>query len=193
MKKTYVIVSAIALSFALLFVITSFKTTETARPDLGIYEYSFNTPKGELIKMDAFRGKTILIVNTATQCGLTPQFAGLEKLHKKYKDKGLVVIGFPCNQFRNQSPESNETVEAVCLKEHGVTFQLTEKIDVNGENAHPLYVYLKNQLRGKLGKDIKWNFTKFLISSSGKPLKRFSPKTKPESFEDDIIAALEKK
>jgi len=141
--------------------------------------------------MDAYKGKTILVVNTATKCGLTPQFKGLEELHKTYADRGLVVLGFPCNQFLGQEPLKNEDMEQTCLINHGVTFQLMEKIEVNGSRTHPIYKFLKNKLRsGIFSNRIKWNFEKFLIDSTGKPIKRFSPKTKPQSMEGDIIKAL---
>ena len=155
-----------------------------------IYNLQARTPLGEDLPMSDFRGKTILIVNTATKCGLAPQFKELEVLHQKYKDKGLVLIGFPSNQFQNQEPELNETMEQTCEINFGVTFQLTEKIMVNGTRTHPLFRYLKDQLPGKLGKRIKWNFTKFLISPGGKPVKRFSPTVKPASMEKDILANL---
>jgi len=112
------------------------------------YSLSVKTPKGEILEMKNFKGKVVLIVNTATQCGLSPQFEGLEQLHQKYKSRGLVVLGFPCNQFRNQEPETNETVEETCKINHGVTFQLTEKVDVNGKNEHPVFTYLKNKKGG---------------------------------------------
>ena len=153
---------------------------------MSFYDLQVKTPNGEDIKMSVYEGKTILIVNTATQCGLTPQLEGLEELHQKYNSKGLVVLGFPCNQFANQEPESNETIEEVCLVNYGVTFQLTEKIEVNGKNAHPIFKYLKDELPGTLGKSIKWNFAKFLIAPDGKPYKRYAPITKPLSIEKDI-------
>jgi len=154
------------------------------------YEFEVNTPQGKKLKMSEFKGKAVLVVNTATQCGLTPQFEGLEKLHQTYKDQNLVVIGFPCNQFGGQEPESNENMENVCEINHGVTFQLTEKINVNGSETHPIFVFLKGELRGLLGKKIKWNFTKFLISPEGIPLKRFAPTTKPFKIEKDIKKVL---
>ncbi|MDB4088702.1 glutathione peroxidase [Flavobacteriales bacterium] len=158
---------------------------------MNFYKLEANKPNGDKVSMDTFKGKTILIVNTATKCGLTPQFDGLEELHKNYQDKGLVVIGFPCNQFLGQEPLSNDKMEESCRINHGVTFQLMEKIDVNGKNAHPIYKYLKSKLRsGIFSSRIKWNFEKFLIDSSGKPIKRFSPKTKPKSMEGEIIKAL---
>lgn len=154
------------------------------------YDLEAKTPAGKSIPFSNFKGKVVLVVNTATKCGLTPQFSGLENLHQEYKDKGLVVIGFPCNQFAGQEPLSNESMESACAINHGVSFQLTEKTDVNGKNTHPVFAYLKKELPGFPGNSIKWNFTKFLISSEGKPLKRYSPRTKPESIEKDIIKAL---
>ena len=135
-----------------------------------IYNLSFKKPSGEEISMKSFEGKVILVVNTATRCGLTPQFKALESLYQNYKDEGFVIIGFPCNQFMGQEPISNEKMEEVCLVNYGVTFPLSEKINVNGPNAHPIFQYLKKQLRGTFSKSIKWNFTKFLIDSDGNPI-----------------------
>ena len=142
--------------------------------------------------MQDFKGKVVLIVNTATQCGLTPQFDGLEKLHQDYNKEGLVVLGAPCNQFGSQEPLSNDAMTESCRINHGVTFQLTEKIDVNGDNTHPLFIYLKKQLSTWLGSKIKWNFAKFLIDQNGKPVKRFSPTTKPDKIEKYIQKLLSK-
>jgi len=150
------------------------------------YDLEINTPQGKTLKMSSLKNKTVLIVNTATKCGLAPQFDELEELHQRYKDKGLVILGFPSNQFLNQEPETNETVEETCRINHGVTFQLTQKIDVNGENTHPVFAWLKEELPGSLGKMIKWNFTKFLITPEGKPYKRYAPTTKPLKIENDI-------
>lgn len=150
------------------------------------YQLSARTPKGVPIPMADFKGKVVLIVNTATKCGLAPQFDGLEALHQKYKDKGLVVLGFPCDQFAGQEPESNDTVEQACRLNHGVTFQLTEKCDVNGPHTQPVFKYLKHELGGFLGSKIKWNFTKFLIDKEGRPYKRYAPVAKPEAIEKDI-------
>lgn len=155
-----------------------------------IYDLEARTPAGEVLPMARFKGKALLLVNTATRCGLAPQLRELEGLHKKYHERGLVVIGFPCNQFRHQEPESNETVENACAINFGVTFQLTEKIDVNGKHAHPVFEFLKNRLPGFPGKKIKWNYTKFLVSASGVPYKRFGPYVKPYSFEKDILDIL---
>ena len=161
---------------------------------MNFYKLEANKPNGEKVSMDTYKGKTILLVNTATKCGLTPQFKGLEELHKTYAERGLVVIGFPCNQFLGQEPLNNKDMEETCLINHGVTFQLMEKIDVNGSKTHPIYKFLKNKLRsGIFSNRIKWNFEKFLIDNTGKPIKRFSPKTKPQSMEGDIIKALKKK
>ncbi|MGB4398570.1 MAG: glutathione peroxidase [Daejeonella sp.] len=154
------------------------------------YTLQAKKPNGEILEMKDFKGKNVLIVNTATKCGLAPQFEGLEALHQKYKDKGLVVLGFPSAQFRNQEPETNETVEQACKINHGVTFQLTEKVDVNGNNEHSVYTYLKSKKGGFLGSKIKWNFTKFLIDKNGKVLKRYAPTTKPEAIEKDILKII---
>ena len=159
---------------------------------MGFYDLEINTPSGQLLKMNDLQGKVVLVVNTATKCGLTPQFEGLEKLHQDYKDKGLVVIGFPCNQFKSQEPETNESMVSTCQINHGVTFQLTEKIDVNGDNAHPIYKYLKKELGSLLGSQIKWNFEKFLISKTGEIVDRVLPTVKPESMEEMILQELNK-
>jgi glutathione peroxidase len=155
-----------------------------------IYDLSYNTPSGEKKSLKDLQGKAILVVNTATQCGLAPQFAGLESLHNTYKDDGLVVLGFPCNQFMGQEPVSDEEMVEACQINHGVTFPLTEKVDVNGNDAHPVFKYLKKQLGGMLTNSIKWNFTKFLIDKDGNPVKRYSPTTEPKDLEKDIKKAL---
>lgn len=154
------------------------------------YQLSAKTPKGDKIPMADFKGKAVLIVNTATKCGLAPQFDGLEALYQKYKGQGLVVLGFPCDQFAGQEPETNETVEQACRLNHGVTFPLTEKCDVNGPNTQPVFKYLKKELGGILGDNIKWNFTKFLIDKEGRPYKRYAPVAKPESIEKDILKLI---
>ena len=150
------------------------------------YSFSVKNPRGEEIKMSEFKDKTILIVNTATKCGLAPQFDGLEKLHQEYKDQGLVVLGFPCNQFLGQEPESNDTVEEACRINFGVSFPLTEKIKVNGSDAHPIFKHLKKQKGGLLSSAIKWNFTKFLVDKNGKTVERYSPQTDPKDIEERI-------
>ena len=156
------------------------------------YDLKIKTPGGKLIKLSDFKGKAVLLVNTATKCNLAPQFDGLEKLHQKYSGKGLVVLGFPSDQFAGQEPETNDTVEEVCRINHGVTFQLTEKINVNGEDAHPIFKFLKAELKSFLGGKISWNFTKFLITPEGEPFRRYSPVTKISRIERDVKRLLEK-
>jgi glutathione peroxidase len=157
---------------------------------MNFYDLTAKTPAGKEISMSEFKGKVILVVNTATKCGLAPQFDGLEQLHQKYADKGLVILGFPCDQFLHQEPETNETMEETCRINHGVTFQLFEKIQVNGSDTHPVFKYLKSKLGGIFGSRIKWNFTKFVIDKNGNPNKRFSPTTKPEAMEKTILNLL---
>jgi glutathione peroxidase len=147
------------------------------------YQFSAQSLQGKEISMEAYKGKTVLVVNTASKCGLTPQFEGLEKLYEKHKDKGFVVLGFPCNQFANQEPGDEKSISEGCMINYGVTFPMFSKIEVNGENAHPMYKYLKKELKGTLSSRIKWNFTKFLIDTEGKPVKRFSPSTTPEKID----------
>lgn len=154
------------------------------------YQLKVKTPSGQEISMTEFKGKVILIVNTATKCGLAPQFEGLEKLHQEYKDKGLVVLGFPCNQFLSQEPETNDTMVESCQVNFGVTFQLLEKCDVNGPDTHPVFKYLKKKLGGWFGSKIKWNFTKFLVDRNGYPVKRYAPTVKPEAIEGEIVKQL---
>nr|WP_319268103.1 glutathione peroxidase [uncultured Draconibacterium sp.] len=155
------------------------------------YQFKATSLQGKEVAMDSYKGKTVLVVNTASKCGLTPQFEGLEKLYKDYKDKGLVILGFPCNQFANQEPGDEKSIAEGCLLNYGVTFPMFSKIDVNGENAHPIYKYLKKELGGTLGSKIKWNFTKFLIDAEGNPVKRFAPTTKPEKLESHIVKLLQ--
>ncbi|MBC9812544.1 glutathione peroxidase [Crocinitomicaceae bacterium CZZ-1] len=154
------------------------------------YQLKVKTPSGQEISMTEFKGKVILIVNTATKCGLAPQFEGLEKLHQEYQDKGLVVLGFPCNQFLSQEPETNDTMVESCQVNFGVTFQLLEKCDVNGPDTHPVFKYLKKKLGGWFGSKIKWNFTKFLVDRNGYPVKRYAPTVKPEAIEGEIVKQL---
>jgi len=146
--------------------------------------------QGQLISMADYAGKLVLVVNTASHCGFTPQYAGLERLYKKYADQGLVVLGFPCNQFGKQEPGGAEEITQTCRINYGVSFPMFEKVEVNGDAAHPVFRYLKEALPGVLGGRIKWNFTKFLIGRDGKPLKRFAPISTPEKMEAAIVAAL---
>ncbi len=147
---------------------------------------------GKEIEMSEYKNKVVIIVNVASKCGFTPQYEQLEALYQKYKDKGLVVLGFPCNQFANQEPSSNNEILQFCKLNYGVTFPIFEKIKVNGADTHSLYKYLKSELSGFLGSSIKWNFTKFIIDKEGKPFKRYSPKFKPQKMEEDIINLLNK-
>ena len=155
-----------------------------------IYDFKALTSKGKELDFAQFEGKVLLIVNTASKCGFTPQFAGLEELNQKYKEQGLVVIGFPCNQFASQDPGSDSEIEGFCQMNYGVTFQIMKKVDVNGDDAAPVFKYLKSETRGLLGSRIKWNFTKFLISRDGKTIKRYAPTTTPAKMANDIEAML---
>ena len=177
-----------------------------------IYDFKALTSKGKELDFAQFRGKVLLIVNTASKCGFTPQFAGLEELNKKYKDRGLVVIGFPCNQFKEQDPGSDGQIEEFCQLNYGVSFQIMKKTDVNGADAEPIFEYLKSQapteeysgLKAKPAKalfktlsksvekdsDIKWNFTKFLVSRDGETVRRYAPTTTPAKMEQDIEEML---
>ncbi|SDJ20996.1 glutathione peroxidase [Variovorax sp. OV700] len=156
-----------------------------------IYDFEANRIDGKNVKLSGFKGKVLLIVNTASQCGFTPQFAGLEELHEKYADKGLVVLGFPSNQFGSQDPGTNEEIGAFCTTNYGVSFPMMEKIDVNGSNATPLYQWLTKEKPGLLGSTaIKWNFTKFLVGRDGQVRKRYAPLDTPASLTRDIEAAL---
>lgn len=146
------------------------------------YSFSAKTLQGRELSMDAYKGKIVLVVNTASKCGFTPQLEGLEELNRKFKDKGLVILGFPCNQFGNQEPGDEKSISEGCVINYGVTFQMFSKVDVNGDNAHPIFKYLKKELGGWFGSRVKWNFTKFLIDANGIPIKRFAPITKPEKI-----------
>ena len=150
------------------------------------YQFTARSLQGKEISMETYKGKVVLVVNTASKCGLTPQYEGLENLYEKYKDQGLVILGFPCNQFGNQEPGTEKEISEGCLINYGVSFPMFSKTEVNGENAHPIYKYLKNRLPGIFGKNIKWNFAKFLIDRNGIPVKRFSPTTIPEKLVKDI-------
>lgn len=156
------------------------------------YQFKANNIQGQEVSMDTYRGKYVLVVNTASKCGLTPQFKGLEGLYQKYKDKDFVILGFPCNQFANQDPGDDKAIGEFCSLNYGVTFPMFSKVDVNGKQAHPIFVYLKKELSGFLGGKIKWNFTKFLIDPNGKPIKRFAPTTKPEEIDVYLAGLLPK-
>ncbi|MCM3569021.1 glutathione peroxidase [Neobacillus mesonae] len=180
---------------------------------MSVYSFQAKLSNGEEISLDIYKGKVMLIVNTASKCGFTPQYEGLEKLYETYKENGFTVLGFPCNQFGGQEPGSNEEISSFCSLKYNVTFPIFQKIDVNGKNVHPLYQYLREQapedsdldkegslchfLRDKMpdlleGSKIRWNFTKFLIDQNGNVIKRFSPTTKPEDIAWDIEKLLVK-
>jgi glutathione peroxidase len=155
-----------------------------------IHQFQAELLDGREQSLSVYAGKVLLIVNTASKCGFTPQFSGLEKLYHEYKDQGFEVLGFPCNQFGGQDPGSNGEIGAFCQKNYGVTFPMFAKVNVKGPEAHPIFRYLTNNSKGVLGNGIKWNFTKFLVSREGKILNRFAPATKPESLKEEIEKAL---
>lgn len=156
-----------------------------------VYDFEALSIEGQPVALEQFRGKVMLIVNTASACGFTPQFGGLEKLHQSFGPRGLVVLGFPCNQFGSQDPGSNEEIGAFCQRNYGVSFPMMSKIEVNGAEAHPLYRWLTAEAPGLLGsKAIKWNFTKFLVGKDGSVIKRYAPQDAPEKLAGDIEAAL---
>ena len=158
---------------------------------MSIYAHTLTKNTGEPQEMESYRGKLLLIVNTASKCGFTKQYEGLENLYSRYKDKGFEILGFPCDQFGHQEPGSDEEIAAFCNINFGVSFSLFKKTDVNGQQTHPMYVELKDQAPGLLGsKRIKWNFTKFLVSKDGTVVKRYAPTTKPEDIAKDIESHL---
>jgi glutathione peroxidase len=158
---------------------------------MSVYEFAAKTIEGKEVSLSNYKGKALLVVNVASKCGFTPQYEGLEKLYKDYKDKGLEILGFPCNQFGAQEPGTEADIQSFCSLTYGVSFPMFAKVDVNGSNAHPLYKYLTHEKPGILGTEaIKWNFTKFLIGKNGEPIKRYGSADKPESLTGDIEAAL---
>ena len=155
------------------------------------YDFSAKTLDGTELSLDAYRGKAMLVVNTASKCGFTPQYTGLEKLWRKYQGQGLVVLGFPCDQFGHQEPGDEAEIKNFCSLTYDVSFPMFAKIEVNGAGAHPLYKWLKSEKAGLLGMEgIKWNFTKFLVGKDGKVLKRYAPTDTPEKIEKDVAAVL---
>jgi glutathione peroxidase len=157
----------------------------------GIYDFEFNAANGNIKTMGDYKGKVLLLVNTASKCGFTPQFEGLENLNKEYADQGLEIVGFPCNQFGNQDPGNMDEITEFCQLNYGVSFTMAEKIDVNGATASPLFEYIKSEAPGLLGsKKIKWNFTKFLVNRDGEVVERFAPATTPEKIAEKIKELL---
>ena len=157
---------------------------------MNIYDFQVKDAKGNLVNLSEYKGKTLLIVNTATGCGFTPQYKGLQALYDKYQAKGFEILDFPCNQFGHQAPGSEDEIHQFCEINYKTTFRLFAKIDVNGKNESPLYTYLKGQKGGFLSKRIKWNFTKFLVDKTGKVVERFAPTATPESIENKIASIL---
>ncbi|WP_150913031.1 glutathione peroxidase [Marinobacter halotolerans] len=156
-----------------------------------VYDFTATSIQGEEQSLDRFRGKVLLIVNTASKCGFTPQFEGLQSLYNDLKGKGLEVLGFPCNQFRNQDPADDQAISEFCSLNYGVDFPMFSKIDVNGPGAHPLFQHLKREAKGLLGSEgVKWNFTKFLVDQQGRVVGRYPPTTKPEAIRADIEKLL---
>ena len=157
---------------------------------MSFYDYCAVKMNGDTVSMSDYKGKVVLVVNTASKCGFAPQFAGLEELYKKYKDQGLEILGFPCNQFAGQDAGTNKEIEEFCQLNYGVTFTMFEKIKVNGADTHPLYQFLKKEAKGSLGAPIKWNFTKFLIDREGNVIERFAPATEPAALTEQIEKLL---
>ena len=176
MKKIFFLIATMLITL----------TSVQAQKADNIYGFEVKTIKGETQKLSTYKSKVVLIVNTASKCGLTPQYEGLEALYQKYKDKGLVILGFPCNQFMGQEPGTAEEIENFCNTKYNITFPLFDKIEVNGDETNPLYTYLKETLPLEGKNDIRWNFEKFLIDKNGKPVKRFAPRTKPADLETEI-------
>ncbi len=157
---------------------------------MSIYDFTVKKRNGEDLPLSKFKGKVVLIVNTATGCGFTPQYEGLQELYEKYHDRGLEILDFPCNQFGNQAPGTEDEIHNFCKLNYNTSFDQLAKIDVNGKNEHPLYTYLKNEKPGMIIKRVKWNFEKFLVDRDGNVAYRFASTTKPKNFEDSIIELL---
>ncbi len=157
---------------------------------MGFYDYTVKDAEGNDVNMKDYEGKVLLVVNTATGCGFTPQYDGLQNLYEKYQDKGFEILDFPCNQFGNQAPGTEEEIGNFCQSRYGITFKLFKKIEVNGANEEPLFGYLKSQKGGVMGKNIKWNFTKFLVDRNGNVVDRFAPTTEPKKIEEKIASLL---
>ena len=158
--------------------------------DATIYDLSFTDNHGQQVDLAQFAGRPVLIVNTASKCGFTPQYEGLQKMYEEFKDQGLVIIGFPCDQFAHQEPGDDAQIEEFCQINYGVNFPLSSKVDVNGSDEHPVFGFLKKQSKSPLGSRIKWNFTKFLISPDGKTVKRYAPTTTPKAIAPDVEKLL---
>lgn len=189
MNIKFILALGIAAAMLIFANLTSAKEGENMAES--VYEFTVKDIDGNDVKLSGYKGKTLLFVNVASKCGFTPQYEGLQALYEKYKDKGLVILGFPCNQFGSQEPGTNEEIKEFCSVNFGVTFPMFDKIDVNGKDAHPLYNYLRSQAKGTLGTEaIKWNFTKFLVDKNGKVIDRYGSQTKPEELGPKIEEIL---
>jgi len=194
MLKYLILVLVILMPIMALFSQTNIKSkikdSEGKIAKQSFYDFSAKSITGKDISMSDYKGKVVVVVNVASKCGFTPQYEGLQELYQNHKEEGLVILGFPSNQFANQEPGSNEDIADFCTLNYGVTFPMFSKIDVNGKDAHPLYQFMKSQQSGFPGDAIKWNFTKFLIDKEGNVVERFASTTKPESMEKDILRLL---
>ena len=157
-----------------------------------IYDLEFTNNRGEKVSLSDYAGKPILVVNTASKCGFTPQYEGLQKLNQEFREQGLIVLGFPCDQFAHQEPGDDQAIDEFCKVNFGVDFPLSQKVNVNGKNTHPIFKFLKSNSKSLLGGAVKWNFTKFLIAPDGKSVQRYSPSTTPDSISGDIAKLLQK-
>ncbi len=178
--------------FLAIFTTNCFANNNGDKMTGSIYDFTVKTNDGKDKSFEDYRGKVLLVVNVASKCGFTPQYKGLEELYDKYSSKGLEILAFPCNQFGKQEPGTNSEIAEFCSTNYGVSFQLFDKVDVNGDAAHPLYKFLKANAKGMINDDIKWNFTKFLIDKNGNVVDRFAPQTTPESLAKDIEELLAK-
>jgi len=156
-----------------------------------LQDFTATSLDGQEVDLSAYAGQVVLVVNTASECGFTPQYEGLQQLHETYADQGFTVIGFPCDQFGGQEPGDDAEIGAFCQKNYGVTFPMMSKVEVNGDNAHPVYAWLRSEKGGVLGSKIKWNFTKYLVGKDGQVIDRYAPTTKPEKIAGDVEKALE--
>ena len=183
----------ILLSFLILIPLSTQAGEEMPEKKKTFYDFNATNIIGENISMSQYKDKVVLVVNTASKCGFTPQYEGLQKLYATHKDEGFVILGFPCNQFSEQEPGSNKEIKSFCNSNYDISFPLFEKIDVNGDNTHPLYKFLKSEATGFMWTEgIKWNFTKFLVDKNGKVITRYGSSTKPKSIEEDIVKLLKK-
>ena len=190
MKKLVALTTVVLVATA--FFMLNNTESKTMSNGKTVHDFEVETIDGKKKNLSEYKGKVLLIVNTASECGFTPQYEGLQDIYEKYNEKGFEVLGFPCNQFGGQEPGTNDEIQQFCTTKFSVKFPMFAKIDVNGDNAHPLYKYLKSEQSGLITDDIKWNFTKFLIDKNGNPVDRYAPQTKPKSISEDIEKHLAK-